>query len=415
MARGGQLTVSGRPASPAAEAPGATEAGSTAAPTAAEVSGHHAWSLRGSLLVWLGSRVALVTFVVAASWMVGIDQRGLARAPVTWVLERFTYWDSLHFLRIAELGYLPKGLPCCDQAFFPGYPVLIAGVAPLVGHNFLLAALLIAHAAGAVAAVMLWRLTAESAGRRAAFTAVLLLSVAPYGLFLTAAYSESVFLAFAVSAWWAATRRRWWLAGVLAGAAAGIRVNGLFLAVALGVMYVVQLRSDGRLRPRRDAAALLVPFAVTAAFFGYLFARTGAVDAWHQAEATGWSRRTAWPWEGIAASWHSIQTASSPDLVVSRWADLVTVLAGVVLVAALVALRRWPEVVYVGCSVGVILCSTMFVSAPRYALTWFPAYVLLAQLAERQRWRWLRVAVPSLCVPLLFTLALAFSSRDWVG
>jgi hypothetical protein len=262
---------------------------------------------------------------------------------------------------------------------------------------------------------MLWRLAAETAGRDVAFTAVLLLAVVPYGLFLSAAYSESVFLAFAVASWWAATRRRWWLAGLLAGAAAGIRVNGLFLALALGVMYAVQLRSEGRSRPRRDLAALLVPFAVTGAYFAYLFAITGSVDAWHQAETAGWRRGLAWPWEGIAAAWHSIQAASSPALLLSRWSDLLAVVAGVVLVGVLVALRRWPEVVYVGCSVGVVLCSTVFVSAPRYALTWFPAYLLVGNLASRPRWRWLRVAIPSVCLPLLFALALAFSLRDWVS
>ena len=44
------------------------------------------------------------------------------------------------------------------------------------------------------------------------------------------------------------------------------------------------------------------------------------------------------------------------------------------------ALRRWPEATYVGLSVGVLVCSTLIVSAPRYALTWFPAYLLLAQV-----------------------------------
>jgi hypothetical protein len=363
---------------------------------------------------WVGSRVALVGFVLAASWLVGVDKARLASDPGTWILQRFTYWDSLHFLRIAEQGYFPPHLACCDQAFFPGYPLLVALLAPLTGGT-MVAALLVSLLAGVGSAVLLWRLGADIGGRRMATCAVLFLAVAPYGIFLTAAYSESTFLVFVLAAWWAGTRRHWWWAGIFAGAAAGVRVNGLFLALALGVMYATQLRSQGRWRPRWDAAALLVPFAVTGAYFAYLFASTGSLDAWHRAEAAGWRRQTVWPWDAFAAAWHAIVSTSKPDLVLSRWADLLTVVAGVVLVLVLAALRRWPEVVYVGLSVGVLLFSNMFTSAPRYALVWFPGYLVAAQLAVKPGWRWLRIAIPAVCLPLTFALALAFSARQWVS
>ena len=363
---------------------------------------------------WVGSRVALAGFVLAASWLVGIDRARLASDPGMWFLQRFTYWDSLHFLRIAEQGYFPPHLACCDQAFFPGYPLLVAGVAPLTGGT-MVAALVVSLLAGIGSAALLWRLAADTGGRRMAACAVLFLIVAPYGIFLSAAYSESTFLVFVLAAWLAGTKRHWWWAGIFAGAAAGVRVNGLFLALALAVMYVAQLRSQGRWRPRWDAAALLVPFAVTGAYFAYLFASTGSLDAWHRAEAAGWRRQTVWPWQAFSAAWHAIVSTSKPDLVLSRWADLLTVVAGVVLVLVLTALRRWPEVVYVGLSVGVLLCSNMFTSAPRYALVWFPGYLVAAQLATRPGWNWLRVAIPALCLPLTFALALAFSARQWVS
>ena len=364
--------------------------------------------------LWVGSRISVVVFVLAASWVVGVDRAGLAQHPGRWMLQRFAYWDSLHFLRIADLGYFPAHLPCCDQAFFPGYPLLIAVTAPLTGGS-LAAALLVSLVAGVVAAAMLWRLVAATRGPRTAAVAVLFLAVAPYGVFLTAAYSESTFLALVLSAWWMATRRRWWWAGALAGAAAGVRVNGIFLALALAVMYAGQLRAEGRWRPRWDAAALLVPFAVTAGFFGFLFATTGSLDEWHRAEITGWRRQSAWPWQGFATAWRAIHSTTSPDLLISRWADLLVVVGGIVLVGALVALRRWPEVVYTGLSVAVLLFSNMFTSAPRYALTWFPGYILMAELATRPGWGWLKVAVPAVCLPLVFVLALAFSAHHWVS
>jgi hypothetical protein len=63
----------------------------------------------------------------------------------------------------------------------------------------------------------------------------------------------------------------------------------------------------------------------------------------------------------------------------------------------------------------VLVCSTTLVSAPRYALLWFPGYLLAAQLTERPGWRWLRVAVVVVCAPQLAALSLSFAAHQWVA
>lgn len=313
--------------------------------------------------------------VVLGSSLLGLDAARRSAAGGSWVLDRFTYWDSFHFTRIAERGYLPPGLPCCDQAFFPGYPLAIRVLSPVTGGNEMLAGILISLAASTAAAMALWQLAvAQGLDARRAATAVAVLAVAPYGIFLSAVYSESLFLAVTVAAWWAAETRRWWWAGALAAAATAVRVNGMFLVAALAVMYLVQLREDRQ----------------------------------RQGEHVG-------PRAGLQAGWEAIQGAPTPDLLVSRWADLLSVVGGLVLLAALLWLRRWAEATYIALSVGVLVCSTMITSAPRYALMWFPAYLLLARLVHRPGWGWLRVAVPALCLPLMAALALTFSARLWVS
>ena len=267
-----------------------------------------------------------------------------------------------------------------------------------------------------MAAVLLYRLALHLSGRPGvARTAVLYLSVAPFGVFLTAVYSEALFLALSLGAWLAAVQRRWWLAGVVAAGASLVRVNGLFLAAALGVLYLVQLRADGRRWPRSDVLALGLPVLAAGAYFGYLTARTGSLTAWQDAQVTGWNRHGAWPWQGLAAGWRHVQEPASLHLVVSRWADLLTVVAGVALVAVLARLRRWAEAVYVGLNVAVLVCSTTLVSAPRYTLTWFPAYLLVAELAERPGWRWLRGPLPVVSAAAMGALTLVFATHRWVA
>jgi hypothetical protein len=102
-------------------------------------------------------------------------------------------------------------------------------------------------------------------------------------------------------------------------------------------------------------------------------------------------------------------------LVVSRWADLLAVVAGLGLVVVLGRLGRWAQATYVGLNVAVLVCSTTLVSAPRYALTWFPAYLLVAELAQRPGWRWLRAAVPVACAAAMVAFTLLFAMHRWVA
>lgn len=371
---------------------------------------------RAALLTWTASRVAVMGLVVATAWTMGVPGERHPLADGSWFLDRFAFWDSYHFVRIAEQGYLPKGLPCCDQAFFPGYPLLMAALRPLTGGSTIGAGILVSALAGLAGAAMLWRLARDIFGSRdVADTAVRLMAVAPAGVFFSAVYTETTFLALAVGAWWAGGRRRWWLAGALATAATGVRVNGLFLAAGLAVMYAVQLGGARHRRPRLDVAALLLPLVVVAGFVVFLHSKTGSWNAWRAAEATGWARERAWPWQGLQTGWRLVHAAPSHHLQVTRAADLVAVVFGLLLVVALLVLRRWAEATYVGLSVGVVVCSTVLTSAPRYALTWFPAYLLLAELGARPQWRWLTGALTFLALPLLALSTVLFALRMWVA
>src|SRR6266702_6449184 len=99
----------------AARAPACPTRGTmSASPTRAPV--------RSVVLAWLLSRAGLMAAVLVIARLAGIGPEGHPLASRIWALDRFAYWDSFHYVRIAELGYLPPGLPCCDQAFFPGYP-----------------------------------------------------------------------------------------------------------------------------------------------------------------------------------------------------------------------------------------------------------------------------------------------------
>ncbi len=363
------------------------------------------------------SRLALMAAVLAVAWVTGLGAERHPLADGSWLLDRFAYWDSYHFIRIAEQGYLPPGLPCCDQAYFPGYPLVLAALRPVLGGSTVAAGILVSVAASVAAAALLWQLARDRLGTdSAARRAVLLFALAPCSVFLVAVYTESLFLALVLGAWLAGSRRRWWLAGALAALACGVRVNGLFVVVGLAVLYAGQLRTaDGWRRPRADLLALGLPALTVGGYLAYLHHLTGSGDAGREAEAMGWHRVTTWPWVGLAEAVRSVAAAPDAGLAFSRSLDIAAVLAGIALVAALARRRRWAETAYLGLSVGVIACSTLWVSAPRSARAWFPGYLLRAELGERPRGRAAGAATVVASAVLLVLVTYAFATRQWVA
>jgi mannosyltransferase PIG-V len=393
-------------------------------------------------VLWLASRLLLMFTVAAVVTLRQVDTGRPGESGFDRVLGCFAFWDSAFYLRIAQVGYLTPEVPCCDQVFLPGYPFAIRGFASLTGVGPVPAGIMVSVLAGAVAAGLLWYLGSSTTGDdRVGANAALFMAVAPYGVFFSVVYTESFFLMFCLGAWVAASRRNWWLAGALAAGATSVRINGLFLLVALAVMYLVQLQAERRLtfgtlrsgksgpvwserfrrvwswrvRPHRDVLALGLPLLPVLAYFTWLHQRTGSWHAWSDAEKQGWDRHLAAPWTGLQAGVMRLLDAARWQTQLSAAADLVAIGAGLVLIVALVQRRRWPELAYMVPSVLVLVCSTMLVSSARYALAWFPGYLLLAELSVRPDRRWLTTAAVVVGLPMLVLLSFMFANHLWVA
>jgi Mannosyltransferase (PIG-V) len=173
-------------------------------------------------------------------------------------------WDSDWYLRIAESGY---DWPSSTPAFFPLYPLLVAGLGRALAGQFLLAGLVLSLAACAVAFVLLHRLVAYRLGPSDARRSVLYLALFPTSLFLGAVYGESLFLALATATFLLAERGRLGWASVTTGLALLTRAQGVALLPALAVFA---WRSERR---PRDLWLLALPALM---FLAYPL----ALEAW---------------------------------------------------------------------------------------------------------------------------------------
>lgn len=366
----------------------------------------------GRVEFWVISRVAVIgSILLVGSIVKAVDQPWDATSG--WAAHRFSSYDSGHFLRTAEFGYFSATRRCCSQAFLPGYPLSIRALSPLVGGHEIWAAMLITLVAGVVAAALLWRLAADHGGPVAGQIAVAALALNPLSVFMAVVYSEALFVALALGAWLLARNGRWWWAGVVAAGATSVRINGLFLVAALALMFLLQLRRRQPGVRWYDGASLILPAVVLAAYFAWLKGQTGSWTAWHDAEELGWGRKLAAPWTGLAHGWSDVFHLGGIRL--SSVLDLTAVLIGLAVTGWLLVLKRWPEAVYMGLNMTVLVCSTTLVSSDRYSLTWFPMYVLLGQALSRPDRRWLRVLLATVTLPVLVYCTVAWTTRIWIG
>ncbi|XP_067399417.1 GPI mannosyltransferase 2 isoform X2 [Emydura macquarii macquarii] len=151
-----------------------------------------------------------------------------------WLLGGLSHWDAEHFLFIAEHGYLYEH----NFAFFPVYPLSVRAVAevtlwPLQGllclrSRLLLSAVLLNALLSVLAAVVLYELGCIVLRcRRMAFLSAILFCLTPANVFMTAAYSESMFAFLVFSAMLQMEKGQSWTSGLLFSLAAGVRSNGV--------------------------------------------------------------------------------------------------------------------------------------------------------------------------------------------
>jgi hypothetical protein len=320
--------------------------------------------------VWLFAVAVLVLFEGSLNARRGVWDSArlhdMGRAVDVWAR-----WDSDWFLRIAENGY---SWPSSTPAFFPLYPLLVAGLGRLLLGHYVLAGVIISLAAGAAAFALLYRLTLDRLGEEDARRTVLFLALAPTSLFFGAVYSESLFLLLAVLAFVLGERGRFAGAGAAAGLALLTRSAGVALLPALVVL------AWKRPHRTRSLASLLVAPLLFALYPVVLAVWIGRPLAFFDAQKVVWERRLspAGPFGGVVAA---VQHREVLDLAV----------AFAVVVLGVIAWRR------IGAAYGLYSLTSVamplsFVSEKiplwsmqRFAVVVFPAFMALATLARSRR------------------------------
>ena len=331
-------------------------------------------------------------------------------APPSVLTQILAQWDAGYYLTVAQHGYPGHAALAATQtghrafyAFGPLYPLLVAVVHGVFRFGYVASGEIVSTVGLAVALAALWKLVHLELGPRAADGACVMLLAWPSAFFLVATYPESVTLAAATLAFYAARRGRYVAAGLLAAAAALGKYYLVLLLVPLAMEVWRAPRDRDTWRAGRDAE-WLSPVRVTAArlvavagptvaafvaFVAYQKAHFGEWLAFVHAQAE-WHRHLNWPWTSIGHAvsdlvhWRLLDTSTAS---VVELFDLVTVV--LVAVAAVVAFVR------IRPSYGVLLAlvwcvftfQTILLSESREVLVLFPFFAALGVWVARHQWR----------------------------
>ncbi len=362
------------------------------------------------------------------------------------VWQRF---DTIWYTRIAMQGYAQGD---GTTVFFPLYPILTRLVGKVFWGNYLLGGIIVSNVAYFLALVYLYKLSQLEFDSQVAVRTVVYLSVFPTAFFLLAAYTESLFLLFAVAAFYYARKGNWLAANVMGLLAALTKQLGLLLLLPLLYEYFDNVRSQARrhceersdeaiscprrrglratcgclsLRSlamtkvtfrsvRRDVLLLcLIPIGTLA----FLLFRHFSIGEPFLTETyrVRWAVNASWPWTNIVDSLTATFNtgrfpALNPEDTLSRRIfynsfDLACV--GLFSFLAVVSFRR------MRLSYGLYMISVLFVvlmqnfrppypiaALPRYVLVLFPGFMVLGAMVKNKALHWAIIYVSTMLLAL---------------
>ena len=330
------------------------------------------------------------------------------------VRQTLVNWDAISYLQIAAHGY-PATLDIRTEyldAFLPGFPLLIRGLA-LIVRDDVLAAFVVTFAGEAIGLWYLYRLVLSERDRSAAVFSVWMIAVLPTAVFFIAPFTEAPFMAAAAASLYHGRQGRFGPAIIAATAAAALRLTGLALLPALAFEIG---RQRGLLRGLGRMASLLIIAAPVVLYCAYMRVHTGDALALFDAQNTpSFAHSLAPPWEGFAATWNSMTTAISGEDRSIFAREIAFGLLGLVACLAMWASTRIPRSLAIYCSIAWLMTASLsfWRSEPRYFLALFPAVIVLADITPRSRAA--RGVVLAASAALMCAGVWIFAGGRWLG
>lgn len=321
------------------------------------------------------------------------------------IYQMWAHFDSGFMTGIARKGY-PTGPHALDGmsywAFFPLYPLavrLLMFPFGITGNHAVVAGIVVSNISTLTACIYLYKLAKWEFNSVVAQRAVLYMLIYPMGFYLSAVYSEGLFMALSIGCVYHARKRQWLRAGILGGLVSLTRPQGVFLAIAVAWEYWRAHKGLWRkLQTWLGTAYLaLIPLGL-AIFCLYAKRETGDYLAFIKVEEN-WGRQSANP---ILVVWDALQHPIHANPYTWQFYSYNMVIIFLFWFLLLVILRKMPfcYAILTFAYLYMPLASGNIGSVGRLYLITFPIYMIAAWWSARGD-EWKHTAIITTCTLLL--------------
>jgi hypothetical protein len=359
-----------------------------------------------ALLIFAASRLVVIVGIDFGKSLVANPDPNRWEAGSAWY-DRLLRWDSEWYAGIVSHGYRYSNDTSVEgpTVFYPLYPLATYAIKSLFGIDDLVALLLVANIAALVAALLLTKFVKDELGDETALLSLSFFCFFPSSLFLSAGYTESLYLVFVLLSFILMSREKFLPAAAMAGLSLATRPTGIaMLPVILWEMARVNTRPWPRLLLQMAlcgllaASGLLVYMAYLGIAFGHPLAFVTLQAAWH--DGTFLDRFVA--------------AVTLADFRHSNWWPAGWFLCFLALSLWSFRRLRFALSLYaLGALAVPYLTLGITDSMIRYVLVCFPAFMCMGLLCKGRPW--LAIAIIAIFSALLLQTAAMFSQWYWVA
>lgn len=303
----------------------------------------------------------------------------------------FARYDSGWYFGIARYGYEFVESGRSNIAFFPVYPTLMGWLGHAFGGgraNYYFAGIAISWAAFTAAMVLLYRLARFDLPDDRAALAAVYTAIFPFAFFFGKVYPESLFLLFALLAFYWLRQGRWLLGGLAGGFMTATRANGV-VGVAGLVWLALRPPGPARWRIARTAAVAALSLGGVGLYSLHVYLLSGSPLAWADAISRwGYYPGAQAPWASLVRLVTNLTTQPYAYLttIASAPYDTLNGLAALwssILVPLVAARLGAAYGLFMLFHLAVPLSSGEYEGLGRYCSVLFPASIYLASLRSR--------------------------------
>ena len=346
--------------------------------------------IRKHIYNFLAWRLSLILIAVAAIFFVPLRSGYTLQEDLFSFSNLATMWanfDGLHYLSLAENGY--ENLYSQSQyAFFPVYPYLIKTFSFL--GSYLASALVISHLSLILGLYIFYKLILLDFKKEVAKTACFLLLIFPTSFFFGSVNSEPLFFLLTVSVFYLARKKLFLLAALTALLASATRFIGIFLWPVL-IIELWQANKESIKQTLKDPRFVLMflPPLGLISYMRFQFFHTGNWISFITSQPEFGANRVVNKLillHQVFYRYFKMLTLLNPfadPIYFTVALELIITVLFLVLVFYTFKKARLSYAIFATFSVLIPTLTGTFSSMPRYALTIFPAFIVLAWFFNR--------------------------------